>query len=135
MCPSFYKIEFEGGYGFNGWGGRIRTSESRFQRPVSYRLTTPQSLTKLNPKLEYRNPCLRRSGFAQAGETNPTINTQNFFFLSNIWVLSISACFEFGISCFELVLKGETVRLQNQPSSSPDPIRYFLIGFQCILFI
>jgi len=21
-----------------GWGGRIRTSESRFQRPVSYRL-------------------------------------------------------------------------------------------------
>ena len=28
--------------GKNGWGGRIRTSESRFQRPVSYRLTTPQ---------------------------------------------------------------------------------------------
>src|SRR6266487_3735625 len=28
----------------NGWGGRIRTSECRFQRPVSYRLTTPQQL-------------------------------------------------------------------------------------------
>jgi hypothetical protein len=24
-----------------------------------------------NPKFEYRNPCLRRSGYAQAGETNP----------------------------------------------------------------
>ena len=30
----------------DGWGGRIRTSESRFQRPVSYRLTTPQSFLK-----------------------------------------------------------------------------------------
>src|SRR5438034_7034089 len=29
-----------------GWGGRIRTSECRFQRPVSYRLTTPQWLTE-----------------------------------------------------------------------------------------
>ncbi len=58
-----------------GWGGRIRTSESRFQRPVSYRLTTPQSLIHeiRNPcpreAGEYRNSCLRRSGFAQAGET------------------------------------------------------------------
>jgi hypothetical protein len=40
-----------------GWGGRIRTSESRFQRPVSYRLTTPQSLISkfLNPNIETRN--------------------------------------------------------------------------------
>ena len=26
----------------NGWGGRIRTSECGFQRPVPYRLATPQ---------------------------------------------------------------------------------------------
>jgi hypothetical protein len=26
--------------------------------------------TRSNPKSEYRNPCLRRSGFAQAGGTN-----------------------------------------------------------------
>ncbi len=34
----------EGGSGRDhfGWGGRIRTSECRCQRPVSYRLTTPQ---------------------------------------------------------------------------------------------
>ena len=36
-----------------GWGGRIRTSECGFQRPVSYRLTTPQywkvtKMTKVN---------------------------------------------------------------------------------------
>ena len=40
-----YALEF-------GWGGRIRTSESRFQRPVSYRLTTPQSKKKNNVKFQ-----------------------------------------------------------------------------------
>src|ERR1700730_12741885 len=29
---------------FFGWGGRIRTSEWRLQRPLPYRLATPQSL-------------------------------------------------------------------------------------------
>ena len=33
---------FRGAAEKSGWGGRIRTSECRFQRPVSYHLTTPQ---------------------------------------------------------------------------------------------
>ena len=56
-----YALEF-------GWGGRIRTSESRFQRPVSYRLTTPQSLILKIQNSNFEIPAFseaasRRQGF------------------------------------------------------------------------
>jgi hypothetical protein len=31
----------------NGWGGRIRTCECRYQKPVPYRLATPHSAVTL----------------------------------------------------------------------------------------
>src|ERR1043166_9413083 len=31
---------------YNGWGGRIRTYECRFQRPVPYHLATPQQTSE-----------------------------------------------------------------------------------------
>ena len=31
----------------NGWGGRIRTYECRLQKPVPYRLATPQKMNTL----------------------------------------------------------------------------------------
>src|ERR1044071_5185616 len=31
-----------------GWGGRIRTSECRLQRPMPYRLATPHRLTEIS---------------------------------------------------------------------------------------
>jgi hypothetical protein len=39
-------------FGF-GWGGRIRTSECRFQRPVSYHLTTPQRFSPKTPRFPF----------------------------------------------------------------------------------
>jgi hypothetical protein len=68
-----YVLEF-------GWGGRIRTSESRFQRPVSYRLTTPQSKTNKFQILKF-NP-------AKAGP-NLKLKSQNFLAFE-FWLLKLS---------------------------------------------
>jgi hypothetical protein len=45
-----------------------------------------------NPKFGYLKPCLRRSGFAQAGETNPKLKFQNSkLFVWRIAILNIGA--------------------------------------------
>src|SRR5438270_11897533 len=43
-----------------GWGGRIRTCECRFQRPVPYHLATPQSRFQA-PRLDSRTAADRPS--------------------------------------------------------------------------
>ena len=35
----------------NGWGGRIRTCACRYQKPVPYRLATPQQFIKDHGKM------------------------------------------------------------------------------------
>ena len=41
-----------------GWGGRIRTPECGRQRPVSYRLTTPQFVNCHGSSVICKNDCL-----------------------------------------------------------------------------
>jgi hypothetical protein len=66
--------------------------------------------TSKNPKFESRNPCLRRSGFAQAGKKSSKLKFQNskLFFVSEIGILNIRACFEFRLPtagrCFEFIV-------------------------------
>ena len=42
-----------------GWGGRIRTCESRDQNPMPYRLATPQKLVVANPPVRILPLCAR----------------------------------------------------------------------------
>jgi hypothetical protein len=49
-----------------GWGGRIRTSECRFQRPVSYRLTTPQPIRNSFSRSALGGPSCLRSRFSNS---------------------------------------------------------------------
>ena len=56
-----------------------------------------------NPNFEYQNPCLRRSGFAQEGETNLDFQNSNFLKLHlfrtfQFWVFYIVSKFEFRAS-------------------------------------
>jgi hypothetical protein len=48
----------------DGWGGRIRTYDTRYQKPMPYHLATPQSVGRCNlaTKFQAIKPVLCRMG-------------------------------------------------------------------------
>lgn len=42
-----------------GWGGRIRTYDTRYQKPLPYRLATPQQRAPYTPPPSLRQPLFR----------------------------------------------------------------------------
>jgi hypothetical protein len=58
----------------NGWGGRIRTCAWRHQKPLPYRLATPQQSTARVDKRPYNERmCEGNAGFTRKCEFNNSI--------------------------------------------------------------
>src|SRR6056297_841860 len=48
-CPQRYPVDDADEKERTGWGGRIRTYDTRYQKPMPYRLATPQRAALVTP--------------------------------------------------------------------------------------
>ena len=89
------------------WGHAVDSTTSLCNNGVNFQLLDPlliylSEIGVWGIKSKYQNPCLRRSGFAQAGKcqmNSKWLNFQNVSFLFKLWI-----SFELWASTFDIII-------------------------------